>query len=120
MNALDKHLNTQKLELARLESDILTARKDTEVAEADAINASTALALAQKRASIALLAAEPSAPQRKAAEIAATAAFSLTNVVFALQLGLHFLTIIFFTSPFLKLSSCKIRIFCVVVKYLFR
>jgi len=95
MNALDDHVNTQKLELARLESDILTARKDTELAEATAMSASTALALAQKSASIALLAAEPSAPQRKTTELAETAVFCLTNVLLTLQQGLYFRLLIF-------------------------
>ena len=47
------------MELARFKIEILRAREATELAEAKAVYAATALALAQERASIAELAAAP-------------------------------------------------------------
>ena len=96
LNAQGDDLNSLTLELARLESDILSAREATALAEAKAMNAATALALAQKRASIAKFAAAPSAQQRKATDLAETVAFSMKNILFAIQQqGLYFLILHF-------------------------
>jgi len=86
-----------KMELARFKIEILRAREATELAEAKAVYAATALALAQERASIAELAA---APQRKATELAETAAYCIKHILFTLQQGLHFFNT-YFQLPFL-------------------
>ena len=87
---LAPHLIAQKLELARLESDILRAREATALAEAKTKHVATALILARQKAYIAELAAAPSAPQRKATEMVETAAISLKHILFTLQQGLHY------------------------------
>lgn len=75
----------QELENARLELDVLRAREAAALAEAKAMNAATVLALAQERASIAVLASVSSATKRKKAAYVDIAALSLEMILYARQ-----------------------------------
>ena len=75
----------QELDNARSELDVLRAREATALAEAKAMNAATVLALAQERASIAVLASVSLATKRKKAAYVDIAALSLEMILYARQ-----------------------------------
>ena len=82
---------TQELEDARLELEVLRARKDTALLETEAANAMTALALAQERNSILVLESATSATQREKTALASIAALSLEMFAFTRRKGIfHF------------------------------
>jgi hypothetical protein len=80
----------QKLDNAKLELEVLRAREATALAEASAMNAATALAVARKRASIADLGAAPSAQEREQMALAEIAALSLEMFLFSKQQGFDY------------------------------
>jgi len=82
---------TQELEDARLELEVLRARKDTALLETEAAYAMTALALAQERNSTLELESATSATQREKTALASIAALSLEMFAFTRQKGnFHF------------------------------